>query len=795
MKRRASVLFAIAVSLCGVPSFAQTASSAESDTMAAYRTIAAFELDGGSATVSNLIVSRDRVEMTFTGTFYFTKPVMGRITGAVFDGQGTFRAEPPPSLFEKQNLERLLKAASVESDFKTAVLRFTDDASDLIGPRLTSGAAAPPAIQELASQFGPRMLKETGANTASRLVLSLREHETPGVFLAQFDGGRRGRFTFLMDYQGRIPATNFSIDGGEKGLIFFYERRLFANIVWLAFAALDDYQHEGIPYSDAFDLVDVPAYRLTVDLREPRKALKISGRIDMLAKAARVSMIPFALTESLSEYDNQRLKKGMRLKSARMTDRPIEFIQEDWEGGFTLLLPAAQVKGDAFSVEFEAEGDFVNEVNDIECYFPLINDEWYPRHGVLGRSTFEITFLHPKRYTIASAGVQVKVSGAETVYQMQQPIALVTFAMGPYKLYSDTFKQAAGDVPLEFFSLPNYPIKEGFMLTEMGRSVSYFSDMFGAYPYPVLRAAFHPFGFGQSFASMLLVPNVDSATKNTYRFLSHEASHQWWGNIVGWRSYRDQWLSEGFAVYSGILYTGQRDTPSAARDLITAARNTLKEAPRTFRGGGTGTQTGVGAGSVTDIGPLVLGHRLATVESTNAYERLIYNKGALVLRMLHFLLSDLGAGDDLPFFKMMEDFVGRHRNGSATTESFVEVANEHFARSPIAQQFGMKGLDWFFNQWVRQTEVPTYHLDYTLEDQPGGAVSVKGTIVQEGAPEYWTMPVPVVFKFAGGKTEHATILARGPRQPVSLTLSARPQSVELDPDMWVLSEKTSAKRH
>jgi hypothetical protein len=53
---------------------------------------------------------------------------------------------------------------------------------------------------------------------------------------------------------------------------------------------------------------------------------------------------------------------------------------------------------------------------------------------------------------------------------------------------------------------------------------------------------------------------------------------------------------------------------------------------------------------------------------------------------------------------------------------------------------------------------------------------------------------PLVLKLAGGKTEHRTLLARGPRQPVTLALSQRPESVELDPDLWVLSEKTSAKK-
>jgi hypothetical protein len=46
--------------------------------------------------------------------------------------------------------------------------------------------------------------------------------------------------------------------------------------------------------------------------------------------------------------------------------------------------------------------------------------------------------------------------------------------------------------------------------------------MFGMYPYPILRAAFHPFRFGQGFATMLAIPNADSANPQTFAFISHE---------------------------------------------------------------------------------------------------------------------------------------------------------------------------------------------------------------------------------------------------------------------------------
>ena len=37
-------------------------------------------------------------------------------------------------------------------------------------------------------------------------------------------------------------------------------------------------------------------------------------------------------------------------------------------------------------------------------------------------------------------------------------------------------------------------------------------------------------------------------------FRAHEVAHQWWGIGVDFASYHDQWLSEGFANFSGLWY-------------------------------------------------------------------------------------------------------------------------------------------------------------------------------------------------------------------------------------------------
>jgi aminopeptidase N len=374
-------------------------------------------------------------------------------------------------------------------------------------------------------------------------------------------------------------------------------------------------------------------------------------------------------------------------------------------------------------------------------------------------------------------------------YQMPHPVPLVTFALGPFQRHKDIIKWEKGGTPtpLEFNSLSGSvtAIKEDFILAELNNSARYFTAVFGDYPYPAFNSAFHPFGFGQGFPSLLMIPATDRANKRTFQFIAHETAHQWWGGIVAWRSYRDQWLSEGFAEYSGILYTGLRDGQGSKDELISRAREELRDPPI--------TTTGQGKGRLVDVGPVILGHRLNTSKTFGAYQALIYSKGALVLRTLHFLLSDPATGNGQPFFDMMSDFVSRYRNKTASTDDFRMVANEHFARSPIAKRWGIPDLNWLFLEMVYETSLPAYEMQYKITDEPDGKALITGTIIQQNTPEHWIMVLPVRFEFGNKQEAGGTLLARGPSTPFQIRLPMRPKKTELDPEHWILSERTSTK--
>ncbi len=129
----------------------------------------------------------------------------------------------------------------------------------------------------------------------------------------------------------------------------------------------------------------------------------------------------------------------------------------------------------------------------------------------------------------------------------------------------------------------------------------------------------------------------------------------------------------------------------------------------------------------------------------------------------------------------------------ASTDDFRSVANEHFARTPIASKYGIKNLDWFFRQWVYESGFPSYELNYQIQDQPDGKALLTGTVTQQNVPDHWFMVLPLHLSFGGKQEARGTVHAYGPTAKFQIVLPMRPRKVELDPHHWVIAEKKSTK--
>jgi hypothetical protein len=168
--------------LSAAPALARQTAQAPSPKDVVYAALRTAKLGGEAATVSNLVLKRDAATFTLkTGTIYFLAPVAGRVTGAVFVGDGEFSLSPPEPT-EQRSLEVFTKSPSVTEKVSTLVLRFTDGTYDEVKQKAgmsAEGAGAPgaedawresaeTAAKTLHENYALRVLRDVARTNRSR---------------------------------------------------------------------------------------------------------------------------------------------------------------------------------------------------------------------------------------------------------------------------------------------------------------------------------------------------------------------------------------------------------------------------------------------------------------------------------------------------------------------------------------------------------------------------------------------------------------------------------------------------
>ena len=213
---------------------------------------------------------------------------------------------------------------------------------------------------------------------------------------------------------------------------------------------------------------------------------------------------------------------------------------------------------------------------------------------------------------------------------------------------------------------------------------------------------------------------------------AHEVAHQWWGQTVGFGSYRDQWMSEGFADFSASLFLMKTN-----KDMKPYLDFWAEERKRLLTKNANGIRP-------VDVGPVVMGTRVSSSRSgDDVYQSLIYPKGAYILHMLQMLYWTPQYKDE-PFKVAMHDFLNTYRDKAATTEDFKASMEKNMP--PWLNIEGNKRLDWFFNAYVYGTEIPSYTVTSQIEKK-GEDTLVHFKLIQSGVSEDFTMRVPLYLEF------------------------------------------------
>ncbi len=196
-------------------------------------------------------------------------------------------------------------------------------------------------------------------------------------------------------------------------------------------------------------------------------------------------------------------------------------------------------------------------------------------------------------------------------------------------------------------------------------------------------------------------------------------------------------MSEGFADMSAALYISTiAKNPKKFIEFWNDEREMLLEKDAEgFR--------------AIDAGPLTMGYRASNSRTGfSVTRRLIYPKGAFVLHMIRMMMWDRKTGDQT-FKTAMQDFVQTYSGKAATTEDFKAAMEKHMTKEMDLD--GNHRLDWFFDEYVYGTALPTYKIEYKFDKDANGEVMFGFKVTQSGVDEKFKMIVPIYLELADGR--------------------------------------------
>jgi len=738
------------------------------------------------------------------GTLTFLSPVDGISTGAIFIGEGHFSLKPVTPL-DARELNRRTGAAEVNEDFTEVVFRFAGDTrlKFLPGTRgLTEDASEAADVlkhwRERMRQRHDQVLGftqyllqgEAMDNVDADLLAAVYNSSHPIFFNAYLRGKKHKDLRFFVRTRvGALPQ----LDSPEEVALINYDPEGMDDGVWYLSHVKSEYSNGTASSREDRRLFATHRYKIET----------VIAKNGHLFSSANVSFETLVAGERV-------LKFGLlpNLRVTRVTDelgQDLYFVQESRkeDGSFYAILPQAPPLGKERSVNIEYAGDKVLEEAGEGSFYVSARTSWYPNLNGFGeRSLYDLTFKVPKKYKVISVG-QLKEESIEKDLAVSHwitpsPVAVAGFNYGAYERL---------DLPDEItgYKISGYYLHElpsnlrhydalqamaprgmtKYALEQTRAQLQLCSFYFGKSPYEEIYITEQPnFNFGQSWPNLVYLP-ISAYTDSTQRWMlfgqinnkftgfvqevtPHEVAHQWWGHAVGWASYHDQWLSEGFAEFSAGLFLQQGVGGDWRKDYLEFWER-LRQ--RILEKNNFGVVP-------NDAGPLWMGLRLISPRTESAYQNVTYPKGAYVLQMLRSMMYS-PEDHDKAFIAMMHEFVESHRERAATTESFKAVAEKHMSK---VMDIGRNGrLDWFFDEWVYGTQLPRYHFEYQVAPADGGKVKLHMSITQSEVDEHFAMPVPVFADFGKGMIRLGQIgMVGNTTRGVDMMLPSQPKKVALN---------------
>ena len=279
---------------------------------------------------------------------------------------------------------------------------------------------------------------------------------------------------------------------------------------------------------------------------------------------------------------------------------------------------------------------------------------------------------------------------------MSQEIStyLISFAVGSFILWEDTYQGMERDIPINVYAKPNQIEKVEATFANTKEIAAFYESKFG--PFPHNRIAYVSTGLGCmehvdniAFSSSLITgtTNLDSEF-----FIAHEMAHSWFGNKVTCATAGDMWLNEGFATFCNNYYLaglyGEDEFVSSIQkltdDIILSCHNSEGWIP------------------------------LNNMPLDLTYGTTVYDKGAIVV---YTMMNYLGRET---FDNAIKYYLNKFDSKAASSEDL---------RDAISESTGIDMSD-FFNTWVFNAGSPVYAVQHFTTKPNGDKYDVDITMQQ-----------------------------------------------------------------
>lgn len=710
-----------------------------------------------SANIDHLVLTRDAGQLTFEhGMLYLLTPIAGRTMGAVFQGQGRFTFAPPVPV-EQAELQRFAGSPELDDTFTEAILIFSDSTADqlrglALRPAEPSGNLADRVHDLLHSLEGDKE-----GSLSSDVIGPLLNGEPTGFFLARVQWTNGGAVLF-----------EINPDASEAVQLYKSVRRTRWGANWAVVTQFPP-QHPLARAAKSWvyrERLSVPRYRIDVRLTPT-----FSADLDFVAAAT----LSVKANEPVGPWLRFALHPKLMVDSARWgTGDPVGAFKAKDGPDVWVRAPGRFATGDSLTLTLFYHGNLVDRYGD--WFFIDPGAAWYPQNGQGGDlADFDVTYHAPSWYPLASVGERTDSTVAGKVlttrWVTRRPTPFANFNLGLFENYhtqlpgappldvlisESAHRALARDVLRGGYAIPQQTHMRENVAADVANSMKLFTYLFGDCFYQHFYVTEIPYGEGVSFPGMIDLSWVtfQNTTLDGFQevFRAHEVAHQWWGNGVLQASYRDKWLSEGLATFSGLWYLqSERKRSDEYFKFLDQYKKDIKDGHE-------------------NAGPIWIGYRNATPDVQRDII-MIYEKGAWVFHMLRNMMLDLRTKKEDRFIEMMRDYYASYRGKPATTEDFQRIVERHIGAP----------MDWFFDEWVKGTAIPTYHVAWKGESTSEGKYAVRFRIRQEHVPPDFRMPVIVSVDLGDNRFAHFRVDVRGgTTEYLSPLLPDRPKALKFN---------------